>query len=322
MRWRIRKSFKIFAPGSSLRKRVAYSLAIVRLILVPVIFLAVYYLFAMGRIVDRIVNVDAPAAKLAEQASIEILEARRVARNYILFQDPEYLRANQESLAKVKQLLVGIGDLEPDEKTAVQKGLNAANRYEQGFASAVSTMGQRRQDPVEQIREAVLVYEKDLDDLVKAAKHKRRAQLIQDLRARVGSFDARITQAIQEANPALRHVTPDLQASSQEALQLASELEQQNWARVQMDHEEARRLMLRAEWALGIVSAVTLLFSVWASFILPSQVTKPLVSLKEAVDHAATGNYEIDFELHGGGEVVELAKSVQNLISVLRRKHA
>src|ERR1700687_120933 len=92
MRWRIRKSFKIFAAGSSLRKRVAYSLAIVRLILVPVIFLAVYYLFVMGRIVDRIVNVDAPAAKLAEQASIEILEARRAARNYVLFQDPEDLR--------------------------------------------------------------------------------------------------------------------------------------------------------------------------------------------------------------------------------------
>jgi hypothetical protein len=38
------------------------------------------------------------------------------------------------------------------------------------------------------------------------------------------------------------------------------------------------------------------------------------------VDHAATGNYEIDFELHGGGEVVELAKSVQNLTALLRRK--
>src|SRR5882724_11362187 len=111
MRWRIRKSFKIFAPGSSLRKRVGYSLAIVRLILVPVIFLSVYYLFAMGRIVDRIVNVDAPAAKLAEQASIEILEARRAARNYVLLQDPEYLRANQESLMKVKQILSRIGIL-------------------------------------------------------------------------------------------------------------------------------------------------------------------------------------------------------------------
>lgn len=85
MRWRIRKSFKIFSPESSLRKRVAYSLAIVRLILVPVIFLSVYYLFSMGRIGDRIVNVDAPAAKLAEQASIEMLEARRASRDYVLF---------------------------------------------------------------------------------------------------------------------------------------------------------------------------------------------------------------------------------------------
>src|SRR5712664_2898385 len=119
MRWRIRKSFKIFAPESSLRKRVGYSLAIVRLILVPVIFLAVYYLFAMGRIVDRIVNVDAPAAKLAEQASVEVLEARRAARNYVLFQDPEYLGANQESLNKLRQMLVRIGELEPDEGTIV-----------------------------------------------------------------------------------------------------------------------------------------------------------------------------------------------------------
>src|SRR6266478_9220632 len=138
MRPRIRKLFKIFAPGSSLQKRVAYSMAIARLILVPVIFLAVYYLFVMGRIVDRIVNVDAPVAKLADQASIEILEARRAARNYLLFQDPEYLQANQESLTKVRQILVRIGDLEPDEETIVQKNLDAVNRYQQRFGSAVS----------------------------------------------------------------------------------------------------------------------------------------------------------------------------------------
>ena len=320
MRWKIRKSFKIFAPGSSLRKRVAYSLAIVRLILVPVIFLAVYYLIAMGRIVDRIVNVDAPAAKLAEKASVEMLEARRAARNYILFQDPEYLRANQESLTKVRQMLVRIGDLEPDEQTIVHKGLDAVNRYQQQFASAVSTMAESRQDPNERLGEAVLAYEKDLDALVKAARHERRAQLIQELRTRVGSFDTQITEAIQEANPALRQVTPDLRASSQETLQLTSDIEQQNWARVQNDHQQARHLIRRAEWALSIVSAVTLLFSMWVSLILPRQVIQPLVSLKEAVDHAATGNYEVEFELHGGGEVAELAKSVQNLTSLLRGK--
>jgi len=319
MRWKIRKSFQIFAPGSSLQKRVAYSLAIARLILVPVIFLAVYYLLVMGRIVDRIVNVDAPAAKLAQQASVGILEARRAARNYVLFQDPEYLRENQESLTNVRQILSRIKDLEPDEETTLQKGLDAVDQYQQRFASAVSTMGERRQEPVDQIREAVRAYQEDLDELVKAARHKKRAQLMQDLNARLSSFDTQITQAIQEANPALRQVAPDLQSSSQEILQLTSELEQQNWGRVQSDHEEGRHLIRRAEWALSIVSAITLLFSVWVSFILPRQVTKPLVSLKEAVDHAATGNYEVEFELHGGGEVAELAKSVQNLTSLLRK---
>ena len=320
MRWRIRKSFKIFAPGSSLRKRVGYSLAIVRLILVPVIFLSVYYLFAMGRIVDRIVNVDAPAAKLAEQASIEILEARRAARNYLLFQDAEYLRANQESLAKVRQILVRIGDLEPDEETIVQMDLDAVNRYQQRFGSAVSTIGQQKREPVDRIREAVTAYEKDLNNLLGEPRHKNRAKLIEELRTRANSFDTRITEAIQVANPALSQVTPDLRSSSQESLQLTSDMEQQNWGRVQMDHQEARQLIRRAEWALSIVSAVTLLFSVWVSLILPGQVAKPLVSLKEAVDHAATGNFEIDFELHGGGEVVELAKSVQNLTALLRGK--
>ena len=320
MRWRLRKSFQIFAPGSSLRNRVAYSLAIVRLILVPVIFLAVFYLFAMGRIVDRIVSVDAPAAKLAEQASLEILEARRAARNYFLFQDSEYLRANQESMTKVRQILAHIGDLEPDENAVIQKALDSVNQYQQLLASAASTMGQRRQEPADRIREALLAYEKDLDELVKEAKHKRRTELTRELRTRVDSFDLRITEAIQAANPASRQVTPDLRASSQQTLQLISDVEQQNWRRVQMDHEEARHLIRRAEWALSIVSALTLLFSVWASISLPRQVVKPLVSLREAVDHAATGNFDIEFELHGSGEVVELAKSVQNLTSFLRRQ--
>jgi CHASE3 domain sensor protein len=320
MQWRIRKSFKIFAPGSSLRKRVAYSLAIVRLILVPLIFLAVYYLFAMGRIVDRIVNVDAPAAKLAAQASIEMLEARRAARNYALFQDPEYLQTNQKSLTSVRQSLVRIGDLEPDEKTTVEQGLQAITLYQQRFATEVSSMAESRKEPVQRIQKAVRAYEKDLDDLVKDARHERRAELVQALHNQVGSLDTRITEAIQVGSPALLQVTPDLQASSDQTLQLASELESRNWGRVQADHQKARQLIHRAEWGLSVVSVITLVFSVWVSLILPRQVIQPLVSLKEAVDHAATGNYEVEFELHGGGELMELAKSVQNLTSLLRRK--
>jgi HAMP domain-containing protein len=67
------------------------------------------------------------------------------------------------------------------------------------------------------------------------------------------------------------------------------------------------------------VSAITLLFSVWVSFILPRQVVKPLISLREAVDHASQGDNAIELEIEGRGEVADLARSVRNLIVQLRQ---
>src|SRR5215831_8165855 len=194
MKVEIRKSFKIIAPGDSLRRRTAFSLTIVRLILAPVIFLAVYYLFRMGWIVDRI------------------------------------------------------------------------------------------------------------------------------LRQRVGSFDTQISRTVEEGNPDLQQVTERLQQSSQDILEQTAALESANWARVQKDHANARKLIREAEWSLGIVSAITLLISIWVSFVLPRQVIKPLLSLKEAVDHAALGNYEIEFDIHGKGEIVDLVESLRRMLASVRQR--
>lgn len=136
MRLGIRRTFKILAPGNSLRKRVAYSLTIARVILVPVIFLAVYYLFEMGWIVDRIVNVDAPAATLAQRASIQMLETRRAERNYLLLHDQGSLTANRDSLGQTKQIVNQIQDLEPEDAGATGKALEALDVYEQRFGTA------------------------------------------------------------------------------------------------------------------------------------------------------------------------------------------
>ena len=222
MRLGIRKTFKILAPGNSLRKRVAYSLTIARAILVPVIFLAIYYLFEMGWIVDRIVNVDAPAATLAQRASIEVLEARRAERNYLLLHDPIYLAANRESLGRTRQIVSQIQDLDPQDLGETQRALEALGVYEQRFGAAVSATSQPGQGDADRIQTVVRAYEKDLNDLLRGAKLKKREQLIEELRNRVGSFDAQISQTVQEGNPALGAVTADLQTSSQEVLRLLS----------------------------------------------------------------------------------------------------
>jgi len=316
----IRRSFKILAPGGSLRRRVAYSLAIVRLILVPVIFLAVYYLFAMGWIVDRIVNVDAPATTMSEQVSVEMLEARRAERNYLLLRDPAYVEANRAASAKTREMLIEIENLVPSDQSDAQKALDELHLYQQRFDRAVSILGAPGQAPPDRIQAVVRAYEKDLNELFTQARFRKRAQLVDELRSRVDSFDIQISKTVQEQDPELRQATVDLENSSQEILRRTSELESRSWKRVQEDHRQARHLINQAEWALSVVSVLTFLLSVWISFILPRQVVKPLLNLKHAVDRAATGDSAIDFDIQGKGEVVELANSVQNLVERMHQK--
>lgn len=317
---RARRPLTVFLQGSSLRRRVAISLALVRLILVPVIFLAVYYLFRMGAIVDRIVNVDAPLATDAERASIEMLDARRAERNYFLLHDPADIDANRQYVRQLEQTLETCRTLQPEEKPTFDELEAQVSSYRKSFNHAVERLGQSNFPPIESLRRVVRTYQKDLDEVLTHSRRQNPAQLVDMLRARIGSFDAEVAATVQSEDPEFLQTARDLNTASQKIIDLSTQLESRSWKRVQLDHKRARDLLVRAEVIGGIISALTLLVSVWISFLLPRQVVKPLTDLKEAVDHAAAGNYEIEFDVKGEGEVVQLADSVRNLIDHVREK--
>jgi len=264
--------------------------------------------------VDRIVSVDAPAATMAQQASIQMLEARRAERNYFLLHDPSYLETNRKALVQLKSILQNIKELQPEEAGAAQRALTETIHYSEQFEIAAEHIAEPGQEATERVREVVRAYERDLDALLRDAKRLPRARLIESLRDRVGSFDAQIADTVQSGDPALREATANLEESSRTILQLTANLESQSWKRVQENHQQARRLIRQAEWVLTIVSAITFILSVWVSLILPKQVAKPLLDLKKAVDAAAAGNYAQKINFQGEGEIVELAKSVSDLI--------
>jgi len=320
MMWVPRKPFRVFARGTSLRRRVAYSLAIVRLILVPVIFLAVYYLFAMGWIVDRIVSVDAPMATQAERISIEMLDARRSERNYFLVYDSADLESNRQALARLQQIIDSCLQLQPQERSALDQIRSQAELYQRSMADAVALRGKATEAPAQHLREVIRAYTRDLDELLKTAGRTNRAKLVEELHTRVGSLDAEVAATLEAEDPAFRKISADLRTSSDAIVQESTELEVRSWARVQRDHERARLLLRRAEWVGCIVSFLTILVSVWVSFVLPRTVVEPLVALKAAVDHAAEGNYAIEFDVEGEGEVVQLANSVRKLLAHVREK--
>jgi len=320
MVWRSRRSFIVLLQGFSLRRRIALSLALVRLILVPVIFLAVYYLFAMASIVDRIVSVDAPVATNSERASEEMLDARRSEANYFLLHDPDDIARNRQSLRQLEKTIRTCRALNPAERPALDAMQEQLILYRLSFDHAVERLGESKMPPIESLREVVRNYQKDLDEVLTQSPRESRTRLIDTLRARIESFDAEVAEKAEENDPEIRRTSRELSAASQQVITLATELESRSWERVQEDHERARALLFRAEVVGGIVSLITVLVSVWISFVLPRQVVKPLTDLKTAVDHAAAGKYEIEFALQGKGEVVELADSVRNLIAHVRQK--
>ena len=192
--------------------------------------------------------------------------------------------------------------------------------YQQRLGEAVIRMGEPSRAPTGRIQAVVKVYEADLENLLRRSRHQSRAQLMEALHARLGALDEEITSALETEDPALRQITVELRTPAAEVLQRLGDLEKRSWNRVERGHQKTRALIRRAEWVLGIVSALTLLVSIAISFVLPRQVVKPLLDLKAAVDHAAAGNYEVEFDVKGEGEVVQLARSVRNLIAHVREK--
>ena len=235
MAWRVLQPLTAFWRASSMRRRIVYSLSLVRIILAPVLFLAIYYLFSMGWIVDRIVSVDAPTATLAQQASIQMLEARRAERNYLLLSDPAYLGANRQSVARVSEIFSEIGGLQPAEQDAVRNAMGQLEFYQKQFATVVTSTGQSRQATTQRIRTVLKDYEKNLDDLLRDARREPRPELVDKLRTQVSSFDAEISQAVQSGNPALAQATIGLDNSSAQIMRLASDMETRGWTRVQGD---------------------------------------------------------------------------------------
>ena len=316
-RFHLRRVF-VLTRGTSLRRRVAYSLAMVRLILVPVILLTIYYLFAMGVIVDRIVRVDATVAMQAEHASIEMLNARRAERNYWLLEDSSALRQNRQALNRLKKTVENCARLEPSEATTTSALLADIHFYREGMDQVASRLKQNGA-PVARVESAVQDYERNLNQLLRRANHLSRAQLVQQLHQQTRIFDAGIAAA-GTRDPVLENLARQLENTSDAVLTLSAGLEERSWQRVESDRRRAVDFFHRTEWVVGIISALTLLVSIWVSFVLPREVVRPPLELKDAVDHAARGNYEIEFDVQGKGEVVELAKSVRHLIAHVREK--
>src|SRR5215831_9235415 len=197
---------------------ISIRLAVVRIILVPVIFLTIYYLFEIVAIVNHIVDRDAPATKLADQIAVQMLAARRSERNYFLLHDTVYIQENQQAIREIKRLAGEIEDLDPDNRNDCQNLLNSVDEYERQLESAISLMKEPGGTAAQRVQQAIVTYENDLNQLLRRSRRMKNTQLVQELQNQVQSFDTDLTKTLEQENRALGQVTERVRTSSQHVL--------------------------------------------------------------------------------------------------------
>jgi hypothetical protein len=106
---------------------------------------------------------------MAQQLSVEMLQARRPERNYLSPRDSAYLEANRKTIAQMRETLGQIQNLEPEEQLATGKALDELNLYQRRFEAVVSTWGPPGPTPTVRIEAVVQAYERDLNELLTRA---------------------------------------------------------------------------------------------------------------------------------------------------------
>jgi hypothetical protein len=79
-------------------------------------------------------------------------------RSYFLLREPQYIRANQESLTRVKEFLGKIRDLTTREDRPTHEALENVALYEQQFGAAVSLAKNPGGTAVERVQQVVQAY--------------------------------------------------------------------------------------------------------------------------------------------------------------------
>jgi len=226
----------------------------------------------------------APAATLRSKPLSRCL-IRGVRAQLPAAQRRGFAQAVRESIGKIEQILEAIRDLNPRiRKSPKIAGCDSpVSRASGNRGGAGGKAGAGSGGPHQCGGDGLRARP---GQSAKGARYKRRSQLVDELRDRVDSFDTQISRRFQEVSPALRQITVDLQNSGQDVLTWL-----RNWRRETGDASKAitarRSAYFSRRMVAGHRSMITFLVSVWISFVLPRQVVKPLVSLKEAVDHAA-----------------------------------
>jgi len=323
MNLRFWKNWWSYGNRLSMRGRIGLGITLSRLIFLPVIFLAIYYLAGMVNATNQIATVDAKAARIAEQIISEIGDLRRAEKNYLLLKDPSYLkRMNELSQLVIAQIEDGLL-ISSTERNRFARMKEAVRAYVTNI-EIISQSTEPGQDvaALKQFSAMVRNYQSRIDSLLTVAKGSRSqeeiSRSIDVISNEAMSFDRFIVQSVIASEPKRSKLFEALQSKGDEIAESARLINENSWKKVEEERSHAEELGNRATLLITVTLVVTLLLSFAFTWYLPRKVLQPIRAITRALRKASNGNYDVFLHLSAKDELGELVYEFHNFIDHVR----
>ncbi len=151
------------------KAKIRFALLLVTLICMGTAFLSLSYMKGMVRKIEEIAFRDARIAELGEEISVNILEARREEKNFIIYADTTYIIKNHIILKTIQDDVIRAREISPDYVQALDSIDFLVVRYNAQLDLLVKTF---QDDPLtlNRLQRQVLNYEEELRQLAKRRK--------------------------------------------------------------------------------------------------------------------------------------------------------
>jgi HAMP domain-containing protein len=310
----------------SLRSRIGLGITLSRIIFLPVIFLAIYYIAGMVTATNRIAKVDASVGRMADQILFEVGEMRKAEKNFILLKDPASFRKIKESAQKIISLSEDGLILSPSERSHFSQMRESVRGY-MALLESFSQSGDTPQQDITALKGfsgGVEDYQKRIESLLSVAKKSKTqeeiAQSIDEISTTAMSFDQFIIQSAIGSEPSRLKLLSELQTRGEEVAAKARLVNENGWKNVEEERARTESLGHRATLLITLTLIVTFLFSFALTWYLPRRLLQPVRDITQALRRASNGNYDVFLTINAKDELGELVKEFHNLVHHMRGK--
>lgn len=173
---------------NSAKNQIRIILFLVAILCLTISFISLLYINEMSNRIKMIVDEDAKMADLGEYLSIQMLEARRDEKNFVIYQDTVYIQNNIQKIDQMHKIIAGIHPQALDYHTLLDSIASELSIYQNNIQNLKKIL---QEDPrtLSRLQRQLQTYERDLAQL----KNSNEASSVDQLQLAIMSVSSKLS---------------------------------------------------------------------------------------------------------------------------------